>query len=158
MNNSKPRIPVAASERDKINRNILVWLNQFPELPENIFRDMITPESYLRPDIPGMAMVPATNAYISKSYILGGHEAEYDFAVIYRIKPGNSLDKSLKANELLNRLGDWASQNKPDLGEGIRVVDVAPTSQAELYAPYNVVHKNGDEDHRITMRIVYEVT
>ena len=135
----------------------MIWLNQFPELPEDIFRDMVAPESYLQLDTPGMALVPATNPYISKTYITGGYEAEYDFMVIYRIKPGNSMDKSLKADELLNRLGDWASRNKPDLGEGIRVTEVTPTSQAELYAPYKVVHQNGDEDHRIMMKIIYEV-
>lgn len=145
----KPRALVAAAERDKIDRNVLIWLNSFPEKPIANF----TTESHLSVKDEGMALSSITSAYINRRYILGGYEAEYNFKVIYRIIPGNSMDKSLKADELLNRLGDWASQNKPNLGDGIRVTRVTPTSQAELYAPY----ESGDEDHQIMMRITYEV-
>lgn len=100
-----------------------------------------------------MAVSTITAAYINKSYIMGGYEAEYQFILIYRIKPGKSVNRSLEANELLNQFGDWARQNNPDLGKGIRVTRVIPTSQAELYAPY----ENGDEDHHIPIKITYEV-
>lgn len=143
------RLLVAESERSNIDRKVIVWLNKFPERPVGT----ITTESHLPVDEAGMALSTGTNAYISKQFICGGYQAEYQFTVIYRIKPGNSLDKSLKANELLNRLGEWAMANKPDLGEGISVLKVAPLSQAELYAPY----ENGDEDHHIMMKITYEV-
>lgn len=153
QNNNAPRVPVGTVEREKIDRNVLSWLNQFPGLPGDISRDMVTPEPHMLPDIPGMALSTITTAYINRRYILGGYQADYDFKVIYRIKPGKDMNMSLEANELLNRLGEWASTNKPDLGEGIRVTRVVPTSQAELYAPY----ENGDEDHQIMMRITYEV-
>lgn len=152
-NENKPRALVAASERDKIDRSVLIWLNDFPELPDNLSRDMVVPESHLLPNTTGMALSGITTAYVNRWYILGGYEAEYNFKVIYRIIPGKSMDMSLEANELLNRLGDWAIHNKPDLGEGIHVRKVTPTSQAELYAPY----ENGDEDHQIMMKIIYEV-
>lgn len=151
--NNRPRILAAASEREKIDRNVLIWLSQFPGLPEDIQKDMVVPESHLLPDQPGMALSAITTAYVNRQYIIGGYEAEYNFKIIYRIKPGKNMDMSLDANELLNRLGDWATHNKPDLGEGIRVTKVTPTSQAELYAPY----ENGDEDHQIMMKIIYEV-
>lgn len=105
------------------------------------------------PDVPGMAVSAITTAYISNSYITGGYEAEYQFVLIYRIKPGKSVNRSLEANELLNRFGDWARRNKPNLGEGIRVTKVIPTSQAKLYAQY----EDGDEDHHIPIKIIYEV-
>lgn len=147
--NNKPRALVAASERAKIDRNVLIWLNTFPESPVA----SVTTETHLPVKDIGIGLSSITSAYINKSYIYGGYEAEYNFKVIYRIIPGNSMDKSLKADELLNRLGDWAIQNKPDLGDGIRVVKVTPVSQAELYAPY----ENGAEDHQIMMKIIYEV-
>ncbi len=153
ISSDKPRALVADSERDRIDRNVLIWLNTYPELPDDISRDMIVPESHLLPDVPGMAMSTITTAFVNRRYILGGYEAEYNFKVIYRIKPGKSMDMSLEANEQLNRLGSWASQNMPDLGDGIRVLRVAPTSYADLYAPY----ENGDEDHQIMMKITYEV-
>lgn len=152
-NNNAPVVPVGTEEREKIDRNVLAWLNKFPGLPDNLNRDMVTPESHLLPDITGMALSTITTAYVNRRYILGGYEADYNFNVVYRIKPGKDMSMSLGANELLNRLGEWASRNKPDLGEGIRVVRVSPTSQARLYAPY----ENGDEDHQITMKITYEV-
>lgn len=128
-------------------------MNDFPGLPDNLSQNMVVSESHLAPDVPGMAVSAVTTAYINKSYIMGGYEADYQFVLIYRIKPGKSVNRSLEANELLNQFGDWARQNKPDLGEGIRVTRVIPTSQAELYAPY----ENGDEDHHIPIKITYEV-
>ena len=150
---SRPRALVAASERDKIDRNVLIWLSQFPELPEDLQKDIVVPESHLLPDLPGMALSAITTAYVNKQYILGGYEAEYNFKIVYRIKPGKNMDMSLDANELLNRMGDWAIHNKPDLGEGIHVRKVTPTSPAELYAQY----EGGDEDHQIRLKIIYEV-
>ena len=92
-------------------------------------------------------------AYNDKKYILGGYQAEYQFKVIYRIKPGNSNDKRLKADELLNALGDWALTQTPDIGTGRRVIRVEPTTRSSLFAMYD----NGDEDHQILMKMNYEV-
>lgn len=100
-----------------------------------------------------MAVSAIQGASITARYITGGHRGEYQYKVIYRIKPGNSMDKRLKADELLNRLGDWATQNKPNLGEGITVIRNAPTSRSALFAAYD----NGDEDHQILMTLTYEV-
>lgn len=145
---NKPRVMVADEERAAIDRNVLIWLNTYPELPADV-----KTESQLGVNEPGMAISSITNAYISKSYILGGYEAEYQFTLIYRVKPGNSMDKSLQANELLNRIGGWSRRNKPDLGDGIRVRKVEPISIAQTYAQY----KDGDEDHHIPIKITYEV-
>lgn len=145
---SKPRAMVANEERAQIDRNVLIWLNTYPSLPVDV-----KTESQLGVNEPGMAVASITNAYINKYYILGGYEAEYQFTLIYRIKPGKSMDKSLQANEVLNHIGDWARRNKPNLGEGIRVRRVEPISIAQLYALY----EDGDEDHHIPIKITYEV-
>ena len=75
--------------------------------------------------------------------------------MIYRIIPGNttSPDKRLKADELLDRLGDWAQRGTPDLGPGIRALRVEATARASKFAEY----ENGDEDHQILMKMTYEV-
>lgn len=145
---NKPRVMVADEERAAIDRNVLIWLNTYPYLPVDV-----KTESQLGVNEPGMAISSITNAYISMAYICGGYEAEYQFTLIYRIKPGNSMDKSLQANELLNRMGDWGRKNKPDLGAGIRVRKVEPISIAQTYAQYD----DGDEDHHIPIKITYEV-
>ena len=140
---------VEESERAEIDRNVLIWLNTYPGVPVAT----ITTQSQLGVNEPGMAVSSITSAYISKSYILGGYQAEYQFTLIYRIKPGNSMNKSLVANEVLNRIGDWARRNYPDLGKGIYVRKVEPISIAETYAQY----EDGDEDHHIPIKITYEV-
>lgn len=145
----KPQVLVADEERAEIDRKVLIWLNTCPNLPVAT----ITTDSQLGVNEPGIAVSSITNAYISKSYICGGYQADYQFTLIYRIKPGDSMDKSLLANEALNRIGDWARKNKPDLGHGIDVRKVEPISIAQLYARY----EDGDEDHNIPIKITYEV-
>ncbi len=147
-NEQKTKAMVAADERTKIDRNVLIWLNQYPELPVAT----VTTETHLGNNEPGVALSTITSAYVNRSFIYGGYDADYDFRIVYRIKPGKSMDKSLKANELLNMLGDWCTRNYPELGTGIRVIKVTPTSQAETTALY----EDGDEDHQIQMKITYE--
>ena len=148
--NEKQRVSVSASERSKIDRKVLAWLNQYPDLPVAVVKT----EPPLPINEKGMALSASTNAYYSRRFILGGYQAEYSFRIIYRIKPGiGSMDARLDALETLNLMGDWCSSNRPDLGEGIRTLKVAPISSAELYAPY----ENGDEDYFIEMRLTYEV-
>ena len=82
-----------------------------------------------------------------------GHQAEYQFKIIYRIKPGNSNDKRLSADELLNRFGDWARAESPDLGEGVKPLRIEPTTQSSKFAAY----EDGYEDYQILMKLTYEV-
>ncbi len=149
---------VTAEEEDKISRNVLIWLNTFPDIPDAVMvGNPVTPIGFefLVNDQPGMALSTIQSPYITKRYILGGYEAEYQFKVIYRITPGNSpsSDKRLKADELLDQLGDWTQCSFPDLGAGIRAVRVEPTTRSSKFAEY----ENGDEDHQILMKMTYEV-
>ena len=101
----------------------------------------------------GMTLSTIPGTYITSKYILGGYQAEYQFEMLYRIKPGDSIDARLEAVELLNRFGDWARTNKPELGEGIRALKVEPTTQAAKLAAL----ESGYEDYQILMRLTYEV-
>lgn len=148
ISKNESRAIVADSERTEIDRKVLIWINTCPELPVDV-----KTESQLGANEPGMAVSSITNAYVNRAYITGGYQAEYQFTLIYRIKPGKSMDKSLQANELLNRIGDWARWNIPNLGEKIHVIKVEPISISETYALY----EDGDEDHHIPIKITYEV-
>ena len=139
---------VSAAEEYQVSRKLLVWLNTYPEKPVDLIRFEFIPA-----DTTAMAMSTIQAAYILKKYILGGYKAEYQFKLIYRIKPGNSNDKRLKADELLDALGDWTIGQRPDIGEGKTVVSVEPTTRSSLFA----VYENGDEDHQILMKLTYEV-
>lgn len=132
-----------------MSRKLLVWINKFPDKPVDFIRF-----EFLPADTPAMALSTIQATYIVQKYILGGYQAEYQFKVIYRMKPGNSNDKRLKADELLNALGDWAtSETPPDIGDGRRVIRIEPTTRSSLFA----VYENGDEDHQILMKMNYEV-
>lgn len=177
LKNEKPRALVTAEEEDKISRNVLIWLNKFPDIPDSVLAgNPLTPINFefLTDNKPCMALSTIQSPYIVERYIIGGYKAEYQFKVIYRIIPGNttSPDKRLKADELLDRLGDWAcdcpkkygdwkynnfaftrANNKPDLGPGIRAMKVEATTRSSLFTMY----ENGDEDHQILMKLTYEV-
>ena len=139
---------VSAAEEYQVSRKLLVWLNTYPDKPVDLIRF-----EFLPADTTAMAMSTIQAAYILQKYILGGYKAEYQFKLIYRIKPGNSNDKRLKADELLDALGDWTIGQRPDIGEGKTVVSVEPTTRSSLFA----VYENGDEDHQILMKLTYEV-
>lgn len=158
LKNEAPKPLVAAEEEDKISRNVLLWLNTFPYIPDAVLAGspMIPIDfEFLSDNMPCMALSTIQAPYITKNYIAGGYEAEYQFKVIYRIIPGNTTgpDKRLKADELLDRLGDWVQRGTPDLGEGIHALRVEPTTRASKFAEY----ENGDEDHQILMKLTYEV-
>lgn len=141
---------VSGAENDQVSRRVLSWLNECPEIPEDIG---IIGFEYLT-TAPSMALSTIQAAYITRKYLLGGYQAEYQFKLIYRIKPGDSIDKRLKADETLNAIADWAENKaRPDIGDGRRVVSVEATTRSSLFAMY----EGGEEDHQILMKMNYEV-
>jgi hypothetical protein len=149
---NKPVVLVDKEENDQINRSVMAWVNSYPDIPEGIAKDFINYE-YLEADKSSMALSTIQGAYITRRYILGGYLAEYQFKLIYRIKPQNSFEKRLDADEVLDALGDWCTKHKPTLGDSIIVRKVEATTRSALFAAYD----NGDEDHQILMKLTYEV-
>lgn len=147
---SKQKKLVSAEEEQDISRKMMIWANSFSD--DDMPAATINYE-FLAADSASVALSTIPGTYITQKYILGGHEAEYQFKIIARIFPGTSNDKRLKADAMLNRFGDWAMQNDPDLGDGIIVQSMEVTSRAALLYPY----KDGSEDHQILMKMTYEV-
>ena len=135
---------VTADEELRISRAIMVWVNAWSGLPDTI--DRVNFEQ-LDADKPSMAISTIQGAYFIKRYINGGHMGEYQFKLVYRIKPATSNDARLKADELLNDFGAWAMANPPSIGK------VEAVSRGSIFAAY----ENGDEDHQILMKLTYEV-
>lgn len=148
---SKQRTMVTNEEVEKISRYMSVWANTFPDKPVAV----ITYEFLdVEPgDETAMALSTIQGTYITQRYIVGGYQAEYQFKLIYRIKPGDSNNKRLLADETLNRFGDWARTQRPDLGDGVNALRVEPTTQSSKFAAY----EDGYEDYQILMRLTYEV-
>lgn len=140
-----------AAEVDRISRHMLAWANTFPEKPVDIIN-----YEFLNAGTgggTGVALSTIQGTHITRRYILGGYQGEYQFKLICRIRPGNSNDMRLSADELLNRFGDWAREELPSLGDGIRAVKVEPTTQSSKIAAY----EDGCEDYQILMKLTYEV-
>lgn len=150
---NKPVLLVAKTEEDQISRNMVIWANTFPNIPENLSGDISINFEYLVADYPCMALSTIQSTYIVKRYILGGYQAEYQFKLIYRIKPGKSIDKRLSADELLNSFGYWAKNERPYIGENMQVLRIETITRSSMFA----VYENGDEDHQILMKMTYEV-
>jgi hypothetical protein len=149
---NKPVVLVDKMENDEINRRVMAWVNGYPDIPDGVYKGIVNYE-YLQSDTASMALSTIQGAYIIKRYILGGYLAEYQFKLIYRIKPTTIFEERLNADETLDSLGYWCTQNKPDLGDGIIVRKVEATTRSALFARY----ENGDEDHQILMKLTYEV-
>ena len=150
--------PVAAEERESVSRNVLFWLNKFPQIPEEVLLgNPLAPINFevLKDNTPSMVLSTVPGAYIISKDILGSYTAQYLFKVAYRIIPGITAgpDKRLKAEEILNRLSFWCEKTKPDLGPGIRNIRVKIDIPASLHS----VNENGDEDFQIFMTLTYEV-
>lgn len=150
---NKPVLLVEKSEEDQVSRNMVIWANTFPGLPDDLSGDIAINFEYLMADFPCMALSTIQSTYILKRYIMGGYQAEYQFKIIYRIKPGKSIDKRLKADELLDRFGDWARTQRPYIGDNMRVLRIEASTRSSMFA----VYENGDEDHQILMKMTYEV-
>ena len=149
----KPRALVAQSEVEEISRSMCIWANTFPNKPVTLIAYEFLAIDETSGDETAMALSTIQGTYITRQYILGGYQAEYQFKIIYRIKPGKSNDKRLQADELLNQFGDWARTEKPDLGESVRALKVEPTTQASKFASYD----DGYEDYQILMKLTYEI-
>lgn len=142
-------IHVAAEESKRINRMILVGVNRYPDNPVGSIA-----YEYLLDDQANMALSITQGAHITRNYITGGYEAAVGFKVIYRIKPGGSIDARLKADEGLDALALWASDYFRENGIGVgRVTKVEIEDGATVFGQY----LNGDEDHQVLMKINYEV-
>ena len=136
---------VSTAEQDRLERKMVVWANTYPGLPVDVVN-----YEFLAADRAGMALT-GIQGTITEWDILGNYEAEYQFSLYARVKPGDSNDERLKTVELLNAFGDWAINQEPDLGDGLEAVSVMPTSRAAIIAAY----ENGDEDYQITMKLLY---
>lgn len=141
-----PLIPRAEEER--IAGRLTAWMNTCPGLPAQIERVRY---EQMPANTVCMALDAVQGAYITKRYILGGHQSEYPFKVIYRHLPDVENQES-DADGLLDRLGDWAQSQRPQLGEGVRIVRIELTQRSAVLAAYD----SGYEDHQILLKLIYE--
>ncbi len=147
------KILVANEEVQIISNYMSIWANTWDGVPDDIEAIKYEDLSVSIDGTSAMALSTIQSTVKTKKYITGGYEAEYQFKLIYRLMPAGSTEKRLAADAALNAFGDWATNNLPDLGEGVRAVKIEPQSQSSLFARY----EDGYEDYQILMKLTYEV-
>lgn len=144
---------ISGTEERDVSKKIITWLNSWlddnPDVPLSI--DFIDYE-FIEADTQSMTMSLIQSPYIVERFISGAYIAEYQFKIVYRTQP-LSPNARLNADDLLNRLGDWAAGQKPDIGDGLEVQEVEQTARASLFARMD----GGWEDHQTFMRMTYKV-
>lgn len=139
---------VSGLEQDQVSRALLVWLNQYQGKPVNrIEFEFLDKES-------GMALSSITAAYKTTEYITGNYDAQYQFAIIYRVMPRTSGER-LNAVESLDTLGRWAESRTdlPVLGPTMIATLIERNSTASMIARYD----DGSEDYQLLANMNYEV-
>lgn len=149
INNNNRINLVSATEREKINRAVLKWVNACPDKPVSLIN-----YEMLEDDKPSMALSSIQGAYKVREYILGGYLAQYQFKLVYRLQPNGSNDKRLKADECLDSISQWLADNLASLDIGDATVRrLIINSASSIFAAY----QNGDEDYQCLMTLEYEV-
>lgn len=139
---------VPGLEQDQVSRALLVWLNQYQEKPINHIEF-----EFLGKD-GGMALSSITAAYKTTEYITGNYDAQYQFAIIYRVMPSTSGER-LTAAESLDTLGRWAEARTdlPVLGTNMTAMLIERNSTASMIRRFD----DGSEDYQLLMNLIYEV-
>lgn len=139
---------VSGLEQDQVSRALLIWLNQYPDKPVGRIEFEFLGKAN------GMSLSTVTASYKTEEYITGAYDAQYQFAILYRVSPETSGDR-LNAAEILDTLGRWAEERRdlPPLGEGMTATRIERNSTGSLIARYD----DNTEDYQILMNLLYEV-
>ena len=133
-------------EAEQIARAVRAWLQTYPEKPYSKL-DV----EYLG-ETAGLTISTVQAAYKTRKYILGGYQAQYQFALLYRMVP-TTTNARLEADELLNNYAAWAEETQPELPAGCRFLRCNRTTNAALLGR----DADGSEVHQILFTLLYEV-
>ena len=137
---------ILTTESEQIARAIRTWLNSYPDKPMRMVDVEFLGETS------GLALETVQAAYKTRSYITGGYQAQYQFAILYRTIPATTNER-LEADEILNNYAAWAEANPPTLPELCRFVRLTRNTNAALLER----QPNDAETHQILFTLFYEV-
>lgn len=146
-NANKAPALVSSQEEQQVARIVLQHINTCPSLPAGAVR-----YEHLGAGDHAMAFHTEQSAFKIERYIAGGYRAELRFSLYYRIQPGDSGLARIEADEALGVIGDWLFENPPVLGGRLHTVRLEITRRAAAKTAWD----NGDEDHTILLRLLYD--
>jgi len=133
-------------EAEQVARAVRSWLNRYPNKPTRMVDVDFLGETS------GLAMETVQAAYKTRRYLLGGYQAQFQFAILYQTIP-TTANERLEVDEILNNYAAWAESNPPELPEGCRFLRVNRNTNAALLGR----DANGAEVHQILFTLLYEV-
>lgn len=147
--NGEQRSYVSALEEGKIKRAVQMWLNScdclpLPKLNYNYHGENI-----------GLFLVPLQAPYITRRYILGGYEAQYQFSVDLLLPAGND-DERMTADEELESVATWAEQNFSAMETEDGSIRMRKLNRDTPAVPLDML-QSGAEIHSINFTLFYEV-
>lgn len=150
MPNDNP-IKDVAPEAEQIARAVRTWLQTYENKPVNK-----VDVEYLG-ETTGLTITTVQAAYKTRRFILGGYQAQYQFALMYQCTPATTTAR-LEADEILNNYALWAEQTAAtELGailpERCRFVRLSRNTPAALLGR----DANGSEVHQVLFTLLYEV-
>ena len=143
-NENEPRD--VTPEAEQISRAVRAWLNQYPDKPMKMVDVEFLGETS------GLALTTVQAAYKTRRFILGGYQAQYQFAILYQMVP-TTTNERLQADEILNNYAAWVEATAPTLPENCSFRRCTRNTNAALLG------RNGDgsEVHQILFTLLYEV-
>lgn len=133
-------------ESEQIARAVRAWLNLYPYKPVSKL-DV----EYLG-ETTGLTISTVQAAYKTRRYITGGYQAQYQFALLYRIVPATTNER-LEADEVLNNYAEWAEGTVPAFPANCRFQRCTRNTNAALLGR----DADGSEVHQILFTLLYEV-
>lgn len=141
---------VSGLEHVQVDRALLNWLNEYPSFPARVSR---IEQEYLSTST-SMGLFAISSPYKTVEYISGAYEAQYQFALQYRIAATTS-NQRLDASEALSDIAAWAEKRTdlPDLGPGKQSISIERNSPAIMLGR----SEDRNEDYQILMVFNYKV-
>lgn len=130
-----------------ISRALVTYINTAPAdiLPDKCKYEYLT-------ETGGVTIALTQLPYVTRRYINGGYQAQYDLDVIYRTIPKTDSGR-IAADEALDRLAAWICGNVASLDvSDVTIKRIVKTNIPALIDRYD----NGAEDHSVSISITYE--
>ena len=133
-------------EAEQVARAVRAWLNMYPDKPMKMVDVEFLGETS------GLAISTVQAAYKTRRYILGGYQAQFQFAILYQSIP-TTANERLEMDEVLNNYAAWAESTRPELPKNCRFLRCSRNTNAALLGR----DANGSEVHQILFTLLYEV-
>ena len=137
-------------EAEQVARSVRAWLQTYEGKPVSK-----VDVEYLG-ETTGLTISTVQAAYKTRRFIVGGYQAQYQFALMYKAVPTTTGER-LEADEILNNYALWAEQNADGLAERLpeqcRFLRLNRNTTAALLGR----DADGSEVHQIMFTLDYEV-